>query len=146
MSDLDELVGLWDSRPFEYGSMEASRLALRPDGSGWGVWENAAGGMELTMLAWRRMDTDSFTIAETQLISGRWKAERPGCIVCDEPSVFLHDSTQFRYELIREIPPLLDGPVLALKLDQPFQFTHVYALVRRDVTQVAIPRIVGRDA
>jgi hypothetical protein len=31
MGDVDELVGLWDSGPFAYGSMESSELALLSD-------------------------------------------------------------------------------------------------------------------
>jgi hypothetical protein len=54
VSDDEDLVGLWDSTPFDYGVMESSQLGLLADGTGWGVWSNVGGGMELTLLTWRR--------------------------------------------------------------------------------------------
>jgi hypothetical protein len=50
VSDDEDLVGLWDSTPFDYGVMESSQLGLLADGTGWGVWSNFGGGMELTLL------------------------------------------------------------------------------------------------
>jgi hypothetical protein len=144
MSDIDELVGLWDSQPFEYGSMEASQLALLADGSGWAVWANAAGGLELTVLEWQRLDANHFGIAEKQLISGTWDSTRPGCVMCNESPMSVDDSAQFEYELFPQVPPLADSlvPVQALRLDKSFQFARTYALIRRDVVEADRPSVV----
>jgi len=48
----DELIGLWDSAPFEYGAMEATMLALLPDGRGWSELANAAGALLVRRLTW----------------------------------------------------------------------------------------------
>ena len=31
----EEMIGLWDSAPFDFGATESTRLALLPDGTGW---------------------------------------------------------------------------------------------------------------
>jgi hypothetical protein len=43
-SDDDDLVGLWDSAPFDYGVMESSQLGLLADGTGRGVRSTFGGG------------------------------------------------------------------------------------------------------
>lgn len=48
----DELIGLWDSAPFEYGVMEATMLALLPDGRGWSELANVAGTLQVRRLTW----------------------------------------------------------------------------------------------
>jgi hypothetical protein len=48
----EDLIGLWDSAPFEYGVMEATRLALLPDGRGWTELANAGGTPQIRRLAW----------------------------------------------------------------------------------------------
>jgi hypothetical protein len=144
MSNIDELVGLWDSSLFGYGSMEAGQLAVLADGSGWGVWTNAARGMELTLFEWHRLDVSRFCISDHQLISGTWDPDRPGCILCDEAPMSMDVRTQFHYELVTQVPPLADSPELTLILDKAFQFTRSYALVRRDVVDADRPTVINR--
>src|SRR5690606_22906816 len=65
VADPDELIGLWDSAPYAYGSIESSTLALLSDGTGWATWESVAGARELVLLAWSRNGTDSFSLNGT---------------------------------------------------------------------------------
>jgi hypothetical protein len=55
----------------------------------------------------------------------------------------LSDVTEFRYELVNEVPPLATESVLALKLDQPFMFARAFALSRRVVTPDDRPVVVS---
>ena len=48
----DELIGLWDSAPFDFGALEATRLALLADGHGWSELANAAGARNVRRLTW----------------------------------------------------------------------------------------------
>jgi hypothetical protein len=146
VSDDEDLVGLWDSTPFDYGVMESSQLGLFADGTGWGVWSNFGGGMEVTLLTWRCPHMGVLEIMRQELISGLWEAGRPGQIVSTEPPRVLNTTSRFRYELVREHPPLGDEPVRALKLDRTLLFTTVYALVRHTISEADVPTIVHRDA
>jgi hypothetical protein len=138
----EDLVGLWDSAPFDYGVMESSQLGLLADGSGWGVWSNFGGGMELTLLTWRCPRVGVLEILRKELVSGRWEAGRPEQIVSTEQPRLLNTSSHYRYELVREHPPLGDRPVRALKLDRPLLFTTEYAFVWHAISQADVPRIV----
>ena len=140
----DELVGLWDDSAYGYGAMESSTLALLPDGTGWGTWENAAGGAELVDLTWSRIGPDVFSVHELQIVSGCWDPERPGTILYEDAPSALADVTQVRYELVDEAPFMASEPVLVLRLDQPLMFARAYALSRRVVTPEDRP--VARDA
>jgi hypothetical protein len=146
VSDDEDLVGLWDSTPFDYGVMESSQLGLLADGTGWGVWSNFGGGMELTLLTWRRPHMGVLEILSKELVSGRWEAGRSEQIVSTEPPRLLNTSSRYRYELIREHPPLGDQPVRTLKLDRTLQFTTEYAFVRHAISQADVPTIVHRGA
>lgn len=143
MSKRDELVGLWDSGPYAYGVMESGQLALLPNGTGWSTWSNAAGGMELIRLAWRRLDTAAISIKEIELTSGTWEPDRPNCIITDRPPLPLDDEIRLRYELVRETPPLASTPVQAIKLDRPFMFANAYALARPHVAATDMPAVVS---
>jgi hypothetical protein len=90
---------------------------------------------------WRRLGPDALTIVTTELVSGSWESARPGCVISDERSA-LQETLALRYELVTEVPPLGTTAVRALKLDQPFQFTHAYALSRQDVTRSDAPTVV----
>ena len=48
----EDLIGLWDSAPFEYGVMESTRLALLPDGRGWTEPANGGGTLQVRRLTW----------------------------------------------------------------------------------------------
>ncbi|MFD1365766.1 hypothetical protein [Actinoplanes sichuanensis] len=142
MTDWDEVVGHWDHGPFAYGSMETTELVLLPDGTGWGLWAGAAGGQDLVVFEWRRSGPDRLAITETLLASGTWDSARPGQIICAEPPQPADERQEFRYGLTTEVPPLGDGPVPTLTLDEAFLFARRFALVSRDVTTVDRPKVV----
>jgi hypothetical protein len=146
VSDDDDLVGLWDSAPFDYGAMESSQLGLLADGTGWGLWSNLGGGMELTLLTWRRPGNAVLEVVEKELVSGRWEPRRPGQILSTGRRTSLDTRSRYRYTIVRERPPLGDEPVRALRLDRPLQFVTDYAFVRHAVGPADMPAIVHRDA
>lgn len=67
----EDLIGLWDSSPFDYGVMESSQLGLLAAGTGWGVWSTFGGGVEVTLLKWRRLHIGVLEILRKELVSGR---------------------------------------------------------------------------
>ena len=130
----DDLIGLWDSAPFDYGSMESSKLALLPDGTGWGEWANAAGGMELILLDWRLAEDGTLEITGRELFSGRWESSHPGHLVHAKPPLLVGTTDQYRYQLV-------ESPSRSLKLAEPLLFTDEYAFVRREITVADRPSV-----
>jgi hypothetical protein len=139
--DDDGLTGLWDSLPFEYGAMEAAQLGLLGDGTGWGVWSNFGGGMELVTLTWRHPEPGVLEIVELEVVSGRWET-RPDQILSPGPPTPLNTTKRYRYRLTSEVPPAGDQPVRALKLDGLFLFTSEFAFDRHAITTADIPTVV----
>ena len=139
--DADELVGLWHSAPYEYGAMESSELALLSDGTGWGTVANAAGGISLTLLTWRRLGADVIAIKETKVISGTWEAGQPDHLLPDGPPMSLEEVTRVRYELVHETPPLATSPTKAVRFDPALMFAGSYAFIRSGVTLADLPTI-----
>ncbi|XVV09047.1 hypothetical protein ACQP2X_29905 [Actinoplanes sp. CA-131856] len=146
----DELVGLWDSAPYEYGSMEASCVAFHADGSGWSVWENA-GGAALTMIRWTRLGPAAVEVVEGETSFGRWAPSAPGArrLVLDDPDEDMEEAAgeggdvlELRYELVEDVPPLADSPMVVLKLSEPYEGSSTYALSRRDIGPDDVPTVV----
>ncbi|MFF5083783.1 hypothetical protein ACFY36_42605 [Actinoplanes sp. NPDC000266] len=141
----DELVGLWDSAPYEYGSMEASCVAFHADGSGWSVWENA-GGAALTTIRWTRLGPAAVEVVEVETFFGRWESPDPGVrrLVLEDaaPGGDVHE---LRYEVIEDVPPLAEGPMVALKLAEAYEGSSAYALSRRDVGPDDVPTVVAEE-
>lgn len=48
----EELIGLWDSAPLDFGATESTRLALLPDGGGWTAVAGPGGTPRVRELAW----------------------------------------------------------------------------------------------
>ncbi|MFG1996177.1 hypothetical protein ACGFJ7_40000 [Actinoplanes sp. NPDC048988] len=145
----DELVGLWDSAPYEYGSMEASSIALHADGSGWSVWENA-GGAALTMLRWTRVGPSTVKIVESGTFFGTWDPSAPvgSRLILDdpdddpeEPAGAGGDVVELGYELGEDVPPLAESPMVVLRLAESYQGMATYALSRRDLGPADVPTV-----
>jgi len=143
--DVHELVGLWDSGPFDYGAMESSRIGLRADGTGWGEWSSFGGGMELIVFTWRSPDAGVLELTEHELHSGRWTARHPGRLLTDRPPMHRRTTTRYGYTLTEERPPLGEDPVDTLRLDREFLFTTEYALAQRVIRRADAPVVVRDD-
>ncbi|XVU21850.1 hypothetical protein ACQPZJ_31870 [Actinoplanes sp. CA-054009] len=143
-------MGLWDSAPYEYGSMEASCVAFHADGSGWSVWENA-GGAALTTIRWARLGPAAVRVVEVETFFGTWAEAPPGVrrLVPGDPDDDLDEAAggggdvhELRYEIVEDVPPLADGPMVVLRLAEPYEGSPVYALSRRDVGPDDAPTVV----
>lgn len=132
MVDVDELVGRWDGAPYAYGAMESSELVFLPDGNGWARWMSIAGGLEITLFSWRRLDDTAITVTELRLVS------QDGSMPLDETSVL-------RYRLVEEIPPLASEPTKALILDRAFMFATAFAFAQEHVTMADLPKVGTPD-
>ncbi|SNY41377.1 hypothetical protein SAMN05421748_106159 [Paractinoplanes atraurantiacus] len=140
-------MGLWESGPYEYGSMEASCVGFRADGSGWSVWENA-GGAALTMLRWSRLGPQVIQVVEVETFFGTWAPGTRRLILDEsgddheEPAGGGGDVIELRYEIVEDVPPLADGPMVVLKLAEPYEGIATYALSTRDIDSVDVPAVV----
>ncbi len=128
---MDELVGWWDSGPYDHGAMESSELALLPDGTGWAGLRTVGGG-EITLLTWHRPGPATLVIEEHSLVPARWEDGRPGRIVPDGPPEPYRQVTCVGYEIVGERPPLGTEPATVLKFDTAVMFARAFVLLGRD--------------
>jgi hypothetical protein len=128
----NELIGLWDSGPHDYGAMESSSLALLADGTGWSTWQNAAQGMSVARFTWSCPAIDTLELRYSSVISGTWEPGKPGLATVDEQQA---DRTVLRttYSLRQDTTAIAAQPFIALHLADSIEFTHTYALERREI-------------
>jgi hypothetical protein len=141
-----ELVGLWDSRPYDYGSMQSYTLGLRADGIGWSTWENAARAMFVQRFTWNCPEAGILEIRCTTAISGSWQpgSARLATIKKQRP-----DDTVLltKYTIGQDVTPMVSEPFTALHLEHSIEFSRAYALVRRDIRSDDDPAPgIGDDA
>jgi hypothetical protein len=108
----DELIGLWDSAPFEYGAMEATMLALLPDGRGWSEWANSGGALQVRRLTWVVPRPDVLELRydlEIDVTTGEWEPD--------------NEFVRTRYSLSET----------ELRLSELVDYARQFALKKRDV-------------
>ncbi|GAB2584115.1 hypothetical protein GCM10027168_16200 [Streptomyces capparidis] len=128
------LVGHWSSAPFDVGAMESGDLAFGPDGRGWAVWANAAGGLDVARFRWRCPGPGRVVIEEHWGVSGRWALTDDGDGLA---SVDGHgprgDVLRTAYVLGPVEPPYGGAPLPCVTFAEPVAFCHVYARGEREV-------------
>jgi len=127
-----ELIGLWETCPYDYGSMESSTLALRTDGTGWSTWANIAHAMVVRRFTWNCPAAGALELRYTTLISGTWEA---GSATLATTDVQGPDDTVLltTYTIGHDATAMAKDPFTALHLAEPIEFSHNFALARRDV-------------
>ncbi len=132
---MKDLVGLWASGPYDYGSMESSWLCLRPDGTGWSACANAARGASVSRLTWTCPRDGELELQYHWTVSGSWAAfEPPG----PPDLVDVHEESpddslvRTRYTIGTDTASLAGQPVTRLHLDAEVDFATEFALVSRD--------------
>lgn len=139
----EDLVGRWDTGPYDYGVMESSWLCLHPDGTGWSAWANVGGG-SVSHLIWSCPAEGEIELRYTWTASGDWSPGAPPTLVeVDEEGP---DDTvvRTRYSVRVDTPPLAEAPMITLHLDDSVEFTHRFALSTRDVDRNDPPAPGGR--
>lgn len=116
----DELIGLWDSAPFEYGVMEATMLALLPDGRGWSELANAAGALHVRRLTW--------DVPRPGVIELRYSLSIDVSAGEREPD---DEFVRARYSVGEPVGESADEK--ALRLSELIDFARQFALKKRDV-------------
>jgi hypothetical protein len=134
---MEDLVGLWGSGPYDYGSMESSWLCLRPDGTGWSAYANAGGGASVSRLTWRCPRDGELELQYHWTVSGTWatfeRPESPNLVRVDDESP--DDSlVRTRYTISAGAAPCAEEPVTGLHLDEYVDFAADFALVSRDAS------------
>ena len=108
----EELIGLWDSAPFDFGAMEATKLALLPDGRGWTELANAAGAQNVRRLTWDVPRPDVIELRYALAIDARAGEQEPD------------------YEFLRTQYSVGED---ALRVSEPVDFARRFGLEKRDV-------------
>jgi hypothetical protein len=132
---MEDLVGLWGSGPYDYGSMESSWLCLRPDGTGWSAYANAAQGASVSRLTWTCPRDGELELQYHWTVSGTWatfeRRELPPDLV-DVHDEGPDDSfVRSRYTIGTGTAPCAGQPVTGLHLDAHVDFATTFALVSR---------------
>ncbi|MDG4822967.1 hypothetical protein O7635_14025 [Asanoa sp. WMMD1127] len=127
-----ELVGFWDTRPYDYGVMESSSLVLKADGTGWTEWSNAARAMSVSRFTWDCPRAGTLELRFTTIISGSWAPGQAGLASIEDHR---SDDTVLRttYAIDRDSTDMVDSDFAAIHFGQPIEFSHDYGLVRRDI-------------
>lgn len=108
----EELIGLWDSAPYDFGATESTRLALLADGGGW------------TAVTGRSADAGVGGAARP--------APRVRRLTWDCPRPELLEIRYDDYEFVRTQYTLLPD---TLHLSQHLDSAHQFALTCREVTR-----------
>ena len=145
----ENLVGLWDTGPYDYGAMETSWVCLRRDGTGWTAVANV-GGVSVSQLTWGCPCDGEVELRYTWTAFGsyEWLSGVPGApftlVEIDEEGPY-EELVRTRYSVSLDTPPLADSPVTALHLEESVEFSHRFALVTReaDHSGPAAPSTVG---
>ena len=133
---MEDLVGLWESAPYDYGTMESSWLCLRADGTGWSAWANAAGGASISRFTWARPRDGELDLQYHWTASGSWTSDTqtttpPSLIEIDEEGPdhsFIHTG----YTIKVDTTPLTEQPITALHLGTAIECAHQFGLATRD--------------
>ncbi|MBB5858288.1 hypothetical protein ACFQ05_21960 [Amycolatopsis umgeniensis] len=125
-----ELVGLWSSEPYEYGSMEMTELALLPDGRGWSLFENSVGAYEIERLTWSvpepgRLELHTHLYVSADISENQVEVEQ------ESP---LDKRQNVAYTLSDDTTPLEPDGFVALNLSERVVVRSRFGLRRREVT------------
>ena len=114
----NELIGLWDSAPLDFGAMEATKIALLADGRGWTELANAAGALHVRRLTWEVPRPDVVELRYAFAIDGNTGEQEPD------------------YEFLRTQYSVGED---ALRVSEPVDFARRFGLEKRDVGVVDDP-------
>lgn len=128
----ENLVGLWDSGPYDYGSMESSWIYLRSDGTGWSAWANAAGGASVSRLTWSCPQEAEVELRYIWTVSGTGSPGAPPELVDIDEEGPDDTLVRTRFSICMDSPPLSESPVTALHLEEAVEFSRRFALVAQE--------------
>ncbi|WP_433242023.1 hypothetical protein ACQPYK_37285 [Streptosporangium sp. CA-135522] len=130
-----DLTGLWDSGPYDYGTMESSQLGLLPDGRGWSVWANAAGGVDVGRFRWRCPEPGVLELRYLWWACGDWRESGGpftlGSIDSQGPS---DEVVRTGFTVGRDDTVMTDEPFTALRLEEDVQSCSTYGLVQHEIS------------
>ncbi|MFC3448529.1 hypothetical protein [Amycolatopsis speibonae] len=125
-----ELVGLWSSEPYEYGSMELTELALLADGRGWSLFENSGGAYEIERLTWNAPEPGRLELHTHLYVSAEFGEKQ----VEVEQQSPLDGRQNVAYTLTEDTTVLEPVGFVALHLSERVVVRSRFGLTRREVT------------
>ncbi|MDP9841597.1 hypothetical protein [Streptosporangium lutulentum] len=132
----ETLVGLWESGPYDYGTMETSWLGFLPDGRGWSGWASFGGGMEVARFRWRCPEPALMELRYEHSFFGAWQANgNPGFTFASldgqEPD---NEVVLTGFTIGPDTTVLAEESFTALHLEKAVQFCSTFALARREIS------------
>ncbi|MFK3978939.1 hypothetical protein ACI2K4_01035 [Micromonospora sp. NPDC050397] len=127
----ENLVGLWETAPYDYGAMESSWVCLRPDGTGWSAVANL-GSAAVSQLVWDCPVDGEVELRWTWTASGRWAPGTPFVLAETDEEGPYEEVVRTRYATVTETAPFADSPTAALAFEDSVEFCHRFALVTRE--------------
>jgi hypothetical protein len=133
--DHGDLIGLWESTPYDYGSLETCWLGFLQDGRGWSAWATMAGGIDVSRFRWHCPVADVLELHYEWHACGDWQQtgnaltfatiteQEPGGEVVRTGFVIGPDETF-----------MIESPFIALHLELALQFCKDYAFRQRDIS------------
>ncbi|WP_143020106.1 hypothetical protein [Sinosporangium album] len=130
----ETLVGLWDSQPYDLGSLESSWLGFLQDGRGWSAWANLAGAMDVSRFHWHCPEPDVLVLRCTWQASGGWQGtEGPLRFSSIDDQGPGGEVLKTGYTIRPDEIPAAGQPSTALLLEKHVQFCSTYALIKREL-------------
>ncbi|WP_405395206.1 hypothetical protein [Microbispora hainanensis] len=133
--DHSDLVGVWDSVPYDYGALETCWLAFLQDGRGWAAWANLADGIEVSRFRWCCPAANVLELRYEWHASGDWRQTGSSL------AFTTITGEQWDSEVVRTgfaIEPdeavMAQTPFTALHLEPDSLLCQDYACVRREVS------------
>jgi hypothetical protein len=139
----EELIGLWDSGPSDYGSMESSWLCLRGDGTGWSAWASAGGGASVSRLEWTCPDPGELMLSYKWTSSGTWQPGSPPDLATVDDDGADDTSIRTAYAISVTTSPHMEGAFTCLAVDEFIEFCPSFRRLTAAPT-VDHPRIGAR--
>lgn len=129
----EEMIGLWNSAPYDFGATESTALALLPDGTGWTAVTGPGPGSGSA----EPPTTTSDAAAASMDATGAPSPARVRTLAWDCPKPEILEIRYDDYEFVRAQYTLRAD---ALRLSQQVDSSRQFALSRREVTPADSPK------
>ncbi len=126
----ENLVGLWDSGPYDNGAMESSWLGFLPDGRGWSAWANVGGEIDVGRFRWHCPEPATLELRYEWQVSGEWSGARDPLRFSSIDSR-LPDNEVLSAGYAIMLDKIYADEFTALHLAKHVQYCSTYALVQR---------------
>ncbi|GAA4919189.1 hypothetical protein ACFPM3_00135 [Streptomyces coeruleoprunus] len=127
MTFLDrQLIGLWDSAPYDLGAMETSEIVFLADGRGWSRFESITTELVIGRFRWHCPAPGRLELRYTWQVHGQWGRGSDGFASVDHSGPD-DEVVRTGYRIAPETPRGDDAPVPTLTLDRAVEYAFTFA-------------------